>query len=152
MSENHLKESKKKKQNRHLTQFNLFIILLIFFIIIAIAVPVTSYYLRMGKAREVLLTAKTVRLSIMTEAYDYFSEGTTIEDSSARNGLRDGAEEAVLSLAAGEGKVQYVDFDTKEMELNELVYIEDGYLAVYINNGKDNKGWNVYRLENLIKY
>lgn len=155
MDEKRSEDKKKKKQNHtqgFLSKLDVWILLVLVLILVAVAVPVTSHYLQLGKAREVLTSAKTVKLAIQATAYDYYAKEQKLEDSSSRNGLADGAEEKVLTLAGSQGQIWYVDFNTDTMELKELNYTQNGYSAIYKNAGADGKGWNVYRLDHLIKH
>lgn len=128
-----------------------FILLLFIVIFIVNGFILFSHYYQLYHARSVLSSAKSVRLSILATAYDYYGIDQAIENPCNKDGLTKGAEKKILTLANCDGDILFVDFDTKEMKLKELVYMEDKYYAVY-SSADDEVSWDVYRSDRMIHY
>ncbi len=140
-----------KKFRRKLRLRTYIIITLSCFLLLLAGSLVFWHYSHLFQARQVLISAKTVRLSAKAVSYDYYGNGQTMTERSTRNGLRDDAEKEILKMADCKGDIQYIEFDANHMEVTELIYTEDDYAARFCLEGKESV-WTVYRLDKIVDY
>lgn len=141
----------KKKRKKELTNSSIRFLLLSTCLIVLLGTVLFWHYNHLFRGREILRSAKLVRLVIKSDSYDYYSQGKSIIDNSRKNHLAKDAEAGMLKRAEVKGTIQYVDFNEKQMEVTEMIYIEDEY-AVRFCLKKNEPVWTVYRMDEILNY
>lgn len=142
---------KKIINKKGLDKKDILIIFIIMLLVLLLGGLSAIHYSHLFKGREVLKTAKLVRLTILADSYEYYGQRKSIIDNSEKSHLRSNVEDEVLKSADASGNIQYVAFGKNQVEVTEMVYTEDGY-AVRFQLKEDEPVWTVYRLDEIVKY
>lgn len=142
-------QNKEVKQSIKSKYWKYIITVLLIVVCVAVAIVASILFMHREKARRVLKEAKLMQLAVRTVGAEFYGLNKSIYDSSAVDGLTEGAAKELSSLSGCSGQIYLLKWDRESLQPIHFIYIQDGFIVDYAKSGEiDN--WNVYELEHVI--
>ncbi len=136
-------ENKRSKLAAHLEPWTIVILLLA--LAAALYAPARNALVARADARVVAAQSKTVELAVLTVSAQCRADGTAFADQTGPGGFAEGIEERIRALSGCPGRVYLLQWDPESWRAVELLYVEDGFQALY-RRTDDGASWTTSRV------
>lgn len=104
--------------------------------------------------RRAMREARDIRIAMKMKAIEQYGLGLngSIYQATARNGMVDGMEEEILSLADADGEIVLQSWDSDNNEPAAFTFQKDRYIIIFKQKEDGSAIWNGYYTLKLLSY
>ena len=103
-------------------------------------------------ARTALREAKDVRIAMKMKAIETYGLGGSVFKASSANGMSEGMEKEILSMADADGTIVLQSWDSNSNEPQAFTYQKDKYIVVFRMSEDGGISWKGYYTFMLLEY
>ncbi|MCR5102391.1 MAG: hypothetical protein K6B41_13660 [Butyrivibrio sp.] len=126
--------------------------ILIVIIVVLVVVFGAAFFKISTESHQVLREAKNVRVCMRLLSIESYGLGSSIYDSTKKNGLAEGMEERIAELSKEDGEVTLTAWNETDNLPQQFTYKKGNYIAVYDASGDKFKTWKIYYQLEVLSY
>ncbi len=137
-----------KKEKLRKFKIGLLVIVLVF----VICCPLFIYFRLSTEGRLALREAKNVKLKLQVLDIEAYGNGSSVFDSSRKNGMKKGSIEKIRDFLEMDCDVNVTSYDAKNRIVTGFVYQRGRYQVIYFYDDEKGDTWKVNYIFEILRY